>query len=167
MTPTKVLNACTCPTCAGACKHKPGWFMPEEIAPLAESLGLSEKELFDQHLQVDWWEGDEDTDYEDVFVLSPAVVGGNVGDMFDGNPRGVCRWFAQGKCAIHELGKPFECAGYHHTDEVKGYETTIDPRHRQVAMAWNKPEHQKTVAALLGREPVRTGSWGLFHMLGM
>lgn len=153
-------NACECSVCRGACEHKPGWFKPEEIAPLAEAMGVTEQELFDNHLQVDWWNGDEATGYEDVFVLSPALVG-EAGDMFDRDPRGRCHWYVAGKCAIHELGKPFECAAYHHTEK------DIKPRHRGVAVAWNKPEHQAKVRELLGREPEVTGSFSLFDMLGL
>lgn len=138
-------NACSCAKCAGACEHKPGWFKPEQIAPLAEALGLSEQELFDKHLQVDWYEAEDDEG--DIFVLSPAVVDGDAGDMFDGDPRGVCRWFIEGKCAIHDLGKPFECAAYHHTDTNDAARV----HHKEAALAW-KGEHER-IKKLLGREP--------------
>jgi Fe-S-cluster containining protein len=155
-----VTNACECLACRGACEHKPGWFKPDEIAPLAAALGITEKELFDKHLQVDWWEGDEDTDYEDVFVLSPAVVHGLPGTMFGSDPRGTCVWFKEGKCAIHEQGKPFECAAYHHSDDPKAGA----PHHHEAAMAWNAPEHQGKIKELLGREPVAVSMspFGLF-----
>lgn len=154
-------NACTCEKCAGACSHKPGWFKPDEIAPLASALGLTEQQLFDQHLQVDWWEGDEDSGGEDVFILSPAVVGGTPGDMFDRDPTGRCVWFKRGRCAIHDIGKPFECAAYHHTDEDQ------PGHHRQAMLAWNKPKHQKQIAKLLGREPETAGGWGIFDQFGL
>lgn len=140
-------NACSCEKCAGACEHKPGWFKPEQIAPLAEALGLTEQQLFDGHLQVDWFEGGIESDLDDIFVLSPAVVGGHVGGMFGGDPRGACRWLKDGRCEIHELGKPFECAAYHHTDD------DISHRHEEVARAWEKPEEQERIKALLGSEP--------------
>jgi Fe-S-cluster containining protein len=155
-------NACSCEKCAGACGHKPGWFKPEEIAPLATALGLTEKQLFDQYLQVDWWEGDEATDGEDVFVLSPAVVDGDVGDMFDHDPRGECVWFIGGKCAVHDQGKPFECAAYHHADQKEKWSGA----HQEAAVAWNSPEHQAKVKELLGRDPEKSGGWSIFNEMG-
>jgi hypothetical protein len=138
---------CQCEACCSACEHKPGWFKPEEIAPLAKAMGLTEQELFDQHLMVDWWVGDEHTDMQNVFVLSPATVNIPAGDMSPFDARGVCHWFKNGKCAVHKLGKPYECGAYHHTDngEVN--------HHRDAADAWNKPEHQDKIRELLGREP--------------
>jgi Fe-S-cluster containining protein len=143
-------NACSCQGCQGACEHKPGWFKPDEIAPLAAALGISEQELFDKHLMVDWWGADSDTDYNDVFVLSPAIVNGIPGEEFASDPRGTCRWFVDGKCAIHDQGKPFECAAYHHSDEPKAG----SPHHKEAAMAWNNPEAQARIRELLGRDPV-------------
>lgn len=151
-------NACSCEICRGACEHKPGWFKPEEIAPLAAALGLTEQELFNQHLQVDWWNGTEETDWEEVFILSPAIIGGNPGDMFNSDPRGRCAWFTDGKCAIHKFGKPFECAAYHH-DQPKDISS-----HKIVALAWNTPKNQAKVRELLGREPEMTGSFSVFDM---
>lgn len=153
-------NECDCHKCGGACTHKPGWFSPEEIAPLAAALGLTEQQLFDQHLQVDWWNNDEGGD---TFVLSPAVVGGDVGDMFDRDPRGTCAWLKDGNCAIHALGKPFECSRYVHTDS----DEAVAARHEAVATAWAAPEQQAKVAQLLGREPESGGDWGMFDMLGL
>lgn len=157
-------NACACQTCAGACAHKPGWFKPEQLAPLAAQLGLTEKELFDRHLQVDWYEGEAETNYEDVFVLSPAVVGGDVGDMFDRDPRGKCVWYVDGKCQIHELGKPFECAAYHHTDDAD--REIVRERHCKTALAWHRPEHQEKIEELLGRKPQSGGGFSIFEALG-
>ena len=163
--PHPVTNACDCHKCRAACSHKPGWFLPDQIEPLAEALGLTEKELFDQHLQVDWWAGTDFDDEQDgdVFVLSPAVIGGDAGDMFDRDPTGVCRWFRDGKCAIHDLGKPHECAAYIHSED----DGIASKRHEDVAQAWNRPEHQEKIKQLLGREPESGGDWSIFdQMLG-
>jgi hypothetical protein len=155
-----VVNACDCAKCAGACAHKPGWFKPEQIAPLAEALGLTEQELFDRHLQVDWWENDEIDGPDEIFVLSPAVTEGEPGDMFDGDPRGACRWLQDGKCAIHQLGKPFECAAYHHADT----EEAVSQRHEETAQAWTG--EQDRIRKLLGREPEASAFFNPFGLFG-
>lgn len=153
-------NECTCTACVGACENKPGWFKPDQIEPLAKALGLTEQELFDRHLMVDYWAADFDLSEDDVFILSPAIVGGTPGEEFDRDPRGKCAWLKDGRCSIHELGKPFECAAYHHTDDEPGH-------HREAAEAWNAPEHQERIKRLLGREPVAAGDWGILDTLGL
>ena len=149
-------NACSCERCQGACQHKPGWFRPEQIAPLAAALGLTEQQLFDHYLQVDWWVVD---DGNEIFVLSPGVVRGDLGGMFDRDPRGTCVWFKDGKCAIHELGKPYECASWRH-DTPEGCGQVV---HHETARSW--ADHADKVRQLLGRDPESRGSWGLMDML--
>lgn len=138
---------CACSSRQSACKNKPGWFKPEQITPLAAALDMTEQELFDKHLAVDWWEMD---DAPDIFVLAPALVGEPAGDMYPFAPGGVCSLFKDGKCIIHDKGKPFECAEYLHSDPP----SVIGNRHAATAQAWNAPEHQAKVKELLGREPV-------------
>jgi hypothetical protein len=135
--------ACSCPDCRSACENKPGWFLPSEIAPLAKQMGLSVAELFQKHLAVDWWCADSEIDHE-VFVLSPAVRTETPGDMFSGDPHGTCVFYRRGKCAIHALGKPHECAALTHSGAAA---------HVNTARAWNKPKHQAMIRRLLGREP--------------
>lgn len=105
----KQVGECQCDTCQSACKGKPGWFAPDEIEPLAQAMGITTQKLFDDHLQIDWYSNFKDAD-EEVFVLSPRIVHELGGTMFPGNPRGACHWFKDGRCQIHLLGKPSECA---------------------------------------------------------
>lgn len=107
-------NACQCDVCKGACVGKPGWFAPNDIEPLAKAMDITVQELFDKHLQVDWYQNFDDTG-EEVFVLSPRLKHKKGGTMFPGNPRGECHWFIKGKCKVHALGKPGECARYIHS----------------------------------------------------
>jgi len=102
---------CKCDLCKSACKNKPGWFKPGEPEKVAEYLNIPLKELFDTKLMVDWWESDED-----VFIIAPAVKGGNIGGEYPGNPQGECIFFKDGLCSIHEV-KPFECGAYLHGEE--------------------------------------------------
>ena len=141
---------CECSSCRGACESKPGWFMPGEAEKAAEHLGVSLKELFDNSLSVDWWEKDAELDH-DVFVLSPAVWGGSPGEEFDADPKGVCVFFKEGRCSIHEV-KPFECRQLLHTDSPE----MVSARHRSVRDAWDTDENQLSVEQTLGRDPVVT-----------
>lgn len=141
-------NDCSCARCASACERKPGWFHPDQIAPLAKSLGLSITQLFARHLSVDWWAGDSMTDGKDVFVLSPRLDGEPGGGLFPANPHGACHWYREGKCQIHALGKPDECAFAHHDVSDSDYFRN----HLAVVTAWMP--HQARIARLLGRPPV-------------
>lgn len=140
---------CSCEKCKSACAYKPGWFLPEELAPLAEFFNLSEKEVFDKYLAVDWFEGDED-----IFLISPAILGSE-GGMFPGNPTGTCVFYSKGLCEIHSV-KPYECKAFMHGTE-KGVLS-----HKEVGEAW-KPFQEK-VKELLGEEP-ETESYSLFDSL--
>jgi hypothetical protein len=138
---------CDCAECRLACEYKPGWFHPDEIAPLAARLGLTVEQLFRKHLSVDWWAGDAMTGGRDVFVLSPRLHSDAGGDMFAANPHGRCHWYKDGRCAIHESGKPAECAFAHHDVSHAEY-----LRHRLgLVAAWAK--QQTLIARLLGRPP--------------
>src|SRR5690348_1894124 len=108
--PDSVRKDCSCPKCSQECEYKPGWFHPDQVAPLAEKLNLTVQQLFERHLSVDWWAGDDMTGGRDVFVLSPRLAGQAGGDMFPSDRRGTCHWYRQGKCEIHHQGKPAECA---------------------------------------------------------
>ena len=139
---------CKCGNCRGACRSKPGWFHPDQIAPLAAMLGMTEKDLFDQHLSVDWW----DDPNGDTFVLSPRLSSESGGAMFPGNPEGRCHWLTEdGLCAIHDTGfKPAECQAL---TCQSSYDQSHD-NHRAMRDAWNTRENQRRIRDLLGEEPV-------------
>ncbi len=149
---------CSCDVCKNACQHKPGWFTPDQIQPLADNLGLTPSQLFKEHLGVDWF---ADSDGRpDVFVLSPKLKGTEGGEMFPGDPRGECHWYQDGKCAIHGIGKPLECLQLGHlTDGTLVYGTKLP-----LVDAWNNPDAQKLVRELLGEEP-QTASFDLFDAI--
>ncbi len=140
--------ACTCATCQSYCARKPGWFRPDEIAPLAANLGLTVQQLFDQHLAVDLWTAKPDTDEVDIFVLAPRTTYQKGGDTYGLNPLGRCHWLIEGRCAIHEAGKPFECRMAHHDNGPIGRRI-----HAEARDAWR--DHQQMIAGLLGRPPAR------------
>src|SRR5271154_3645616 len=155
-------GACSCKECQTACSNKPGWFAPSQIKPLAKKLGLTVQELFNKHLQIDWW----DRYPKHVFVLSPRQTHGAGGTMFPGNPKGECHWFKKGKCSIHELGKPRECQMLGHREEEDEEKMTYNratgevkiplrpiSNHEAVMMTWDNPKAQKMIRDLYGAEP--------------
>jgi hypothetical protein len=143
---TRQIGECDCDRCRSSCGYKPGWFEPDEIAPLAQVMGLAVQELFAKHLQIDWYENLEGHD-ETVFVLSPRLDDEEGGTMFPGDPEGACHWFKEGKCAVHALGKPSECQRAGHTLERN--QTRLN--HTAIARAWIN--HQDMIRDLYGKEP--------------
>lgn len=141
-----IMSDCRCESCQNACGYKPGWFMPGEAEKLAEHFGIAFEEVFKTKLSVDWYEADENF-VSDVFLLSPSVVGGPTGEEFDANPHGVCVFFVDGACSIHDV-KPFECRSTMHTDSHE----EVAKRHVSVAHAWENEEAQDQITILLGRE---------------
>lgn len=99
--------SCRCETCRRACEVTPGWFHPDQIAPLAANLGLTEQELFDQHLSVGYMDknGGARTHY-----LEPSSAHHKPGSVHARAGGGKCHWFRNGKCQIHDIEKPAECA---------------------------------------------------------
>lgn len=135
---------CSCDKCVGACRKKPGWFVPEEIKPAADFLGLTEKEFFDKYLSVDYF-----TDPDGfLYVLSPATDKSEPGKEFPLEPSGRCIFLTDDeKCSIHSV-KPFECKYFDH----RKLDAPPDVNeHRAVAEAWTA--HKDKIAELLGREP--------------
>lgn len=144
---TVLPDDCSCSKCQSACQHKPGWFTPDQIEPLANALSLTPEELFKQHLSVDWWE--RSSEETDLFVLSPRLKHDSGGEMFPSDPSGECHWFQDGKCVIHGRGKPLECQQLGHAPD--GSQVGAD--YEAIAMTWNTPQSQQMIATLLGREP--------------
>lgn len=134
-------NDCTCDWCQDACKVKPGWFAPGEVEKAAEFVGMPLADFFKEKLAVDWWQSDPD-----IFLLSPAVVGGESGEEFPADPRGVCVFFKEGRCSIH-AAKPMECRLAHHDN------AEWEKVHKDTAMLWKGAVQQQQIVDLLGREP--------------
>lgn len=148
--------SCDCSVCKGACQSKPGWFKPGEAEKVAEYLGITMQDLFDNYLAVDWYQNKED----ETFVLSPATNNCQTGEMFPFNPKGRCIFFENDKCKIHPVA-PFECKQYYHE---QSYEECAD-RHKEIANLWiDKKEY---LEHLLGYEPYATEPYSLFEMFGL
>jgi hypothetical protein len=148
--------SCDCSTCKGACQSKPGWFKPDEAEKVAEYLGITIRELFNDYLAVDWFQGKGD----EIFVLSPATNNCETGSMFSFNPKGRCIFFENDKCKIHPVA-PFECKEYFHE---QSYKECVD-RHKEVANSWIDKESY--LENLLGYEPCATEPESFAEMFGM
>lgn len=137
---------CSCEVCVSACRKKPGWFLPEEIKPAAELLGLSEKDFFDKYLSVDYY-GNTDGF---LFVLAPATENSEPGKEYPLEPGGRCIFLDEdNKCQIH-AAKPYECKSYDHRGSQSSQDDAKD-NHKAVAEAW--VPHLWKIKELLGRDP--------------
>ena len=148
---------CNCKKCISCCENKPGWMKFSDLRKIANYLDMSEKQLFDKYLGVDYWIGDEDED--DILVLSPAIKG-KEGEFFPYDPRGKCTFLKRNKCIIHPV-KPFECALTIHSmsqDDCKEIRWKI-------IESWKK--HQMKIKKLYGdyiKIPQPTGMFGMFGL---
>ena len=131
-------HECQCDHCRSACEHQPGWFLPGEVEVLAKALGITVQELFDKHLIVDRW---LEFDKEDTLVLMPRPLDYDGGDYFHAFiTKHVCHWYVDGKCQVHTLGKPAECAAL-------GHEPEDFLSHLYIKTAWDK--HQDFIHKLI------------------
>ena len=143
---------CECESCKSGCKNRPGWFLPGEAEKAAALLEMTMKEFFDTYLSVDWW-----IDYDDIFLLAPAIDQYDTGDLYGSNPQGQCLLYQDGLCLIH-AEKPYECAMLVHND------INIQLKHEYVAHEW--ATHPDQIKELLGRKPVAKKPDGLFSLFG-
>ena len=105
---TAPIFACSCPSCVGACRRKPGLFMPGEAEVLAANMGVSLIELFETRLAVEW---ETAIGIGKIYALSPAIEGIEPGREFPEDRRfGTCTFLKAGCCEIHTQGKPYDCA---------------------------------------------------------
>jgi Fe-S-cluster containining protein len=141
---------CSCDRCQAACTVKPGWFKPGEIAPVAKFLNLTEQELFDRYLGVDWWEagycGGRAVE-NDIFLLAPAITSMSPGSEYPGDPHGTCVFLKDGRCEIHEV-KPYECKKYFHGSKHE----EINFTRSEIVRLWET--EQAKIIELLDREPI-------------
>lgn len=119
--------------------------MPEQIAPVAQKLGLTVAELFKKYLTIDAVLHGEQGRTTGIYVFAPAIVGEGSGSVSNPTARGTCVWFIDGKCAIHDL-KPRECAMVDHSTAGQD----IDMLRASMVKEWKT--HRKIVQQLYGRK---------------
>jgi len=139
-------DSCRCFKCRGACKRRPGYFVPGQVEKVAEFLGTTIQDLFGESLAVDYLTG-EGPDGTDIYVLMPIVLGQTAGVEAPFNPVQMPCVFLKGNgdCSIHPV-RPAECAAYLHGD------TDSAARHVEIGKKWLW--HQGQIESLLGYKPV-------------
>ena len=127
MTKEDSTDSCKCDSCQSACRHKPGWFKPEQVKVLLDHFKVNSiRDLLEAGFAIDWW-----TSNQDILVLAPNIIGNEDRIQYPGNPRGVCVFYNNGLCDIHDI-RPFECAALlHGGDKYHG-------RHESVAKLWKE-----------------------------
>ena len=137
---------CACARCAMCCESRRGWFAYGEMARTAEALGLTERELFQQSLAVDYFYEDGDVD-RPIFVLIPNATQLPAGQELPFDPRGRCVFYqTDGRCGIHAT-KPAECRFFDHD------KTPEELMAHRLALVEEWKAHHESIVWLLGREP--------------
>ena len=139
-------SECNCNICQGACKHKPGRFLPGEVAKAAKLLNLSEKDFFDKYIGVDWNIGG--LFEKRIFHLVPITTKMKAGVECPEYSNGQCIFFINKKCSIHNA-KPKECSLYNHSLSDKQCINNMN----KIVKAWNTIKGRKEIQRLLGRKP--------------
>lgn len=99
-------EACSCSECKILCHGNTGWFLPEQIAPAADHMGLSIPEFFKKYLIIEYWVGGEN-------VLAPRRYfqeGQRKARTFDAFEKGRCNLLEEGGCALPLNLRPIECS---------------------------------------------------------
>jgi len=109
------VTSCDCELCRAACLNSPGWFTPDQIAPLARHLGLSIGETFKKHLAVGVTAMSDGTRRYGVMPhkLRDGKKPGSVWTLDELARPGRCVFYDRGKCTIHPV-RPYECARMMH-----------------------------------------------------
>lgn len=109
------VTSCGCAACRAACLNSPGWFMPNQIGPLANHLGLSVGELFQKKLAVGVTHLPGGGQVHGVMPhkLQDGKKPGSVWTLSELAVPGRCIFFDRGKCTIYKY-RPYECARMMH-----------------------------------------------------
>jgi hypothetical protein len=123
-------SECTCDVCKNSCQFRPCWGTPSNIKKLIEH-GYAKR------LMLDWW-GDEDGDHHNVLLIVPALVGSE-GAPAPFNPIGICTFFRNELCEIHQI-KPIE-------GKIVSHDNISDKHgvHKRIALSWDTEEGKQLV----------------------
>ena len=109
------VTSCDCSECRAACSNSPGWFMPNQIGPLANHLGMSVGELFAKKLAVGVtaMPGGKTNHGVMPHKMRDGKKPGSVWTLTELSTPGRCIFFDRGKCTIYKF-RPYECARMMH-----------------------------------------------------
>ena len=127
---------CSCEKCQKMCEHRPCWGTPDEIQNLI-NMGHADK------LMIDFWCGNfHGKEYEDTYIIAPAIIGCEKSSAPSVFPVGRCSFLtSKGLCEIHKC-KPSEgrkgngCVRSNHPFSI----------HERVAMSWDTDKGREVVA---------------------
>ncbi len=141
------VTSCDCSDCRAACLNSPGWFMPNQIAPLASRLGMSVAELFRRKLAIGVTRMPDGKQVHGVMPhkLRDGKKPGSVWTLRELADAGRCVFFDRGRCTIYEH-RPFECARMMHDRPTEA----VKLRHR-VVPRWTSGA-LRVYAELVGRK---------------
>jgi Fe-S-cluster containining protein len=136
--PAFPVTSCDCTDCRAACLNSPGWFTPDQIAPLARHLGLTVAATFAKHLAVGVTLMPDGTRRFGVMPhkLQDGKKPGSLWTLDELARPGRCIFFDRGRCSIYPA-RPYECARMMHDrprDAVR-LRHTIVPRWTAAALA--------------------------------
>ncbi|MFO7610750.1 MAG: YkgJ family cysteine cluster protein [Candidatus Krumholzibacteriia bacterium] len=109
--PNLTVSSCDCERCRAACLNSPGWFTPDQIAPLARHLGLTEQETFARYLAVGVTRMPDGSLRHGVMPhkFRDGKKPGGVWTLPELSVPGRCIFFDHGRCTIYPV-RPYECA---------------------------------------------------------
>jgi len=147
------VSSCDCERCRAACLNSPGWFTPDQIAPLARHLGLTVAEAFSRHLAVGVTKMPDGSLRHGVMPhkFRDGKKPGSVWTLAELARPGRCIFFDRGRCGIYPV-RPYECARMIHdrADASVRLRLTIVPRWTDKALA---PFAELTGQRLFGSAP--------------
>lgn len=141
------VTSCDCADCRAACLNSPGWFMPNQIAPLADHLGLSVPELFARKLAVGVTQLPGGGRVHGVMPhkLRDGKKPGSVWTLAELADPGRCIFYDRGRCTIYAF-RPFECARMMHDRPGEAVKLR-----RRIVPRWTRAALQE-FAVLAGRK---------------
>jgi Fe-S-cluster containining protein len=109
-------SSCSCPDCRRACQNSPGWFLPEQLEPLAGHLGLDLAEAFRHYLAVSTTAMPDGTLRHGVMPhkFQDFKKPGSVWSLVELAQPGRCIFYDRGRCTIYPL-RPYECSRMLHS----------------------------------------------------
>ena len=113
--PAFPVTSCDCERCRRACLNSPGWFTPDQLAPLARHLGLTVEEVFARHLAVGVTHMPDGSLRHGVMPhkLRDGKKPGGVWTLAELARPGRCVFYDRGRCTIYPV-RPHECARMMH-----------------------------------------------------
>ena len=120
--------SCSCTVCKNACRTRPGWFIPEQLAEIEKFFGKSIHAMLGRELAIDW--GCDRDMTGSILILAPNIKN-NRSIQYPAIPRGECVFVGEKGCIIYPI-RPYECGvSVHSDDEEKDL-----MRHVEIAAKW-------------------------------